>query len=324
MINPTHIEAYSFFGLQKGPSVLILGGIHGDETCGSTAIKKINTLFSRKDMTILSGILTMIPTSNPLAASLNTRNGERNLNRNFYPKATPKDFEDYLNNILCPIISQHDIILDLHSFKIGKKPFALIKSIDKDHSIEAKISNRTMQLHEKTLASWLGVSTVVGNWTDTYERGVSKRKKRIGNIKDSLNSINLDNSYGMGTTEYSRENEAIAVTLECGQHLNPASVTKAFDAVLSVLAQLKMIGNEKAKLKINNINFVKLYEVFDKNAPNDDLLFSWKNFDPINKGTEIAIRADGEKVIASDDCCILFPNKNANPGQEWFYLAKNF
>jgi len=320
MINPTHLEAYSFFGLHKGPSLLILGGIHGDEICGSIAIKSINKLLINKDINILSGSLTMIPVANPLAARLNTRNGERNLNRNFYPKKNPKDFEDYLNNVICPIISKHDIILDLHSFKTGIKPFALIKSIDEDHSTNIEIHGQNIKLYEKTLASWLGIETVVGNWTNTYEKGVMRRKK-MQNVEKG--HLNLDKRYGMGTTEYSRLNGAIAVTLECGQHQDPTSGDNAFNAILSVLGQLKMIEKKRCKSKISNIKFVKLYNVFDKNEFNDRFLLSWKNFDPIIKNTEIAIRANGEKIRAPSNCCILFPNKNALPGQEWFYLAEN-
>lgn len=323
MINPTHLEAYTFFGLEKGPSLLVLGAIHGDETCGSKAIKKINALMSQKALNILSGKLTMIPTANPLAAYLKTRNGDRNLNRNFYPKENPKDNEDHLNNILCPIIEQHDIILDLHSFKVGSKPFALIKSINSDHSIEVKISSQKTKLSEKTLASWLGVHTVVGNWTDTYDKGVARRVEGRREQKDSLNFLNLDKRYGMGTTEYSRENEAIAITLECGQHSDPKSETIAFNAITSVLTQLKMINYDEGKIETNEIDFIRLFEVFDKNELDDYLLHSWKNFDIIAKSTEIAIRSSGEKIVANEDCTILFPNINANPGQEWFYLAKN-
>ena len=134
----------------------------------------------------------------------------------------------------------------------------------------------------------------------------------------------MDKRYGMGTTEYSRENNAIAVTLECGQHSDPKSETIAFNAINNVLSQLKMIEKGKNKIEKKEIHFKRLIEVFDKNELNDDFLRPWKNFDNIVKSTEIAIRSCGEKIIATDDCTILFPNKNANPGQEWFYLAKDY
>lgn len=322
MINPIHLESYSFFGLQKGPSLLILGSIHGDEICGTKAIESINELLAQKKIVISSGNLTMIPISNPLAANLNTRNGERNLNRNFYPKDDPKDFEDHINNVLCPIINTHDIILDLHSFRKGKKPFALIKSISNDHSIELILSNKKTRLYEKTLASWLGVKTVVGNWTDTYVKGVNRRKQEQKINKDFFNAVNLDSKYGVGTTEYSREHGAIAVTLECGQHLDPLSQTTAFNSILSILNQLGMLKNSNIKFEEKNINFVTLFEVFDKHDIDDHLLFAWENFDQIDKGSEIAKRSNGEKILAKYDGYILFPNNDARLGQEWFYLAK--
>ena len=266
----------------------------------------------------------MIPVSNPLAASLNTRNGERNLNRNFYPKSNPQDFEDHLNNVLCPILSNHEVILDLHSFKVGKHPFALIKSVDKDHSIELNFTGEIKTVYEKTLAGWLGVSTVVGNWTETYERGVSRRVKEKSNDGNFNKISNLDPKYGVGTTEFSREKGAIAVTLECGQHRDPMSEKFAFNAILGVLTGLGMIKSKTSKSKNDDVRYVSLFEVYDKQNISDFLLDQWKNFDFLKKDAEIASRKNGVRILAPEDCYILFPNKNATPGNEWFYLARKF
>jgi len=37
----------------------------------------------------------------------------------------------------------------------------------------------------------------------------------------------------------------------------------------------------------------------------------------------IGTRHDGTPVLADIDGYIVFPNPNAQPGQEWFYLARH-
>ena len=118
MINHLHIETHSFFGLKPGPKVLVLGRVHGNECCGTLAINNVVDLVQNQLVNITLGTVTFIPITNPLAAIRGTRNGERNLNRAFYPKkgSSKNDFEDELNNILCPLLEDCDILLDLHFF----------------------------------------------------------------------------------------------------------------------------------------------------------------------------------------------------------------
>ncbi|XLM20406.1 succinylglutamate desuccinylase/aspartoacylase family protein, partial [Chromobacterium piscinae] len=62
------------------------------------------------------GRLTLVPVANPLAYRLGQRGGERNLNRNLAPNPSPQDYEDHVANWLCPLLAEHDVLLDLHSF----------------------------------------------------------------------------------------------------------------------------------------------------------------------------------------------------------------
>ena len=84
MINRLQIDAYTFLGLEPGLSVLILGGVHGDEICGTKAINQVIRLINNGKINIKSGKITMIPVTNPLAARKKNRIGDRNLNRCFY------------------------------------------------------------------------------------------------------------------------------------------------------------------------------------------------------------------------------------------------
>jgi len=48
----------------------------------------------------------------------------------------------------------------------------------------------------------------------------------------------------------------------------------------------------------------------------------WASFDHVRAGEVIGMRHDGAPVLADRDGYIVFPNPNALPGQEWFYLAR--
>ena len=52
----------------------------------------------------------------------------------------------------------------------------------------------------------------------------------------------------------------------------------------------------------------------------------WTSFDRLQAGELIGRRASGEEVRAPGgdwQGCIVFPNTKAQPGQEWFYLARD-
>jgi murein DD-endopeptidase MepM/ murein hydrolase activator NlpD len=61
--------------------------------------------------------------------------------------------------------------------------------------------------------------------------------------------------------------------------------------------------------------------VVDKMDADDRFDRLWKSFDPVQTGQRIATRSDGTPVLAPHDGYIAFPNPQAEPGQEWFYLA---
>ena len=44
----------------------------------------------------------------------------------------------------------------------------------------------------------------------------------------------------------------------------------------------------------------------------------------IEKNEIIGISEQGKELRAPKDCFMVFPNQNAEPGQEWFYLGEQF
>lgn len=312
----TALRVHSFAGLEKGPKLLVLGAVHGNETCGSHAIARIVEEFDAGALSLLRGTLSFVPVTNPLAWHLKQRMGDRNLNRNLRPSAEPVDFEDRIANALCPLLESHEVLLDLHSFHTGGEPFAMLGPQDNQGSLEPFAH----AAEEQAMVCRLGVRRIVEGWLDTYARGVARR---LAYPDASLRAqmLSTDPSYGVGTTEYMRAHGGYAVTLECGQHEDPAAPEVAYQAIRNTLALLGMI-DAPAPQPHPAPELLRLVEVIDRMHPDDRFPREWKSFDPVAAGELIGLRHDGSEVRAPADGFIVFPNPKSLPGNEWFYFAQ--
>lgn len=311
-----HLHSISYTGLKKGPRVIILGAVHGNETCGTKAIHRVVDQLNRHLLQIEAGSVTFVPVTNPLAYALGQRMGDRNLNRNLYPTESPSDFEDHVANWLCPLLAQHDVLLDLHSFHTQGEAFVMVGPENNQGTLQP-FSHAT---EEKALARHLGVHRFVDGWLETYAKGVERRVREAHKITLS-NALNTDARYGVGTTEYMRTVGGYALTLECGQHNDPRAPEVAYHAILNTLLFLKII-DMPAPAAVTGIESLRLCEVIDKIDPRDKFSREWASFDKLRAGDLIGTRHDGKAITADYDGFIVFPNPNAIAGQEWFYLAK--
>jgi uncharacterized protein len=65
---PATLRAHQFAGLdQSGPRLIVLGAVHGNETCGTRAIERVLGELERGELQITRGSLTLVPVANPLA-----------------------------------------------------------------------------------------------------------------------------------------------------------------------------------------------------------------------------------------------------------------
>jgi predicted deacylase len=167
---------------------------------------------------------------------------------------------------------------------------------------------------ERALARVLGVSRFVEGWLGTYAKGVHRRRER-GAV-----GLTADLRYGVGTTEYMRSVGGCALTLECGQHEDPASPEVAYRAICNALSHLGLV-EEPAPLPVVSYEGLRIEEVFDRLHPGDAFARIWASFDRVQRGDLIAKRHDGTPIAAQKDGWILFPDAKAAPGHEWFYLA---
>jgi len=305
-------KSVTYAGQDPGPRLIVTGAVHGNETAGTAGIGHVMAQLDAGTLTVLRGNVTFVPVTNPLAHALGRRAGERNLNRDLFPKAEPADFEDRVANWLCPLLAAHDVLLDLHSFNAPGEPFVMVGP----HDNEGPLEPFRHEQQERSLARVLGVRRFVDGWLRTYGAGVQRRLRGDSRMATVLR-------YGVGTTEYMRSTGGYALTLECGQHIDPQAPEVARRAILNTLAHLGMIdAPAPAPVAADATEALSMQEVVDKAHDDDRFSRPWSSFDRVAAGAEIGRRADGTAVLAPYDAVILFPDSAAAAGNEWFYLAR--
>ena len=306
------LRIHAFAALAPGPRLIVLGGVHGDETCGTAGIERAVAELDAGALSLTRGQLTLVPVANPLARRHGRREGERNLNRCFRPSAAGQqalDYEARLTNLLCPLLERHDVLLDLHSFQSAGEAFAMIGPRDNDGTLEPF----SRAFEEGRLALHLGTSRVVEGWLDVYAAGLAQRGAGQPPDEAAL-------AFGWGTNEYMRSRGGYGVTLECGQHRDPNASAVAHRAIHAVLRLLGMV-EAPAQEPPATPQVLRLVRVTDRQHEEDQFVRDWATFDAVAQGEPIGARKDGSLLYAERDGFIVFPNTQAAPGTEWFYLA---
>ncbi|MFM7332167.1 MAG: succinylglutamate desuccinylase/aspartoacylase family protein, partial [Brachymonas sp.] len=255
MVETEVLQPHAFVALSPGPKLIVLGAVPGNEIAGTRGIDRVIAAMRSGELRLARGSVTFLPITNPLAYQKKQRMGERNLNRNLYPKAQPVDYEDRIANILCPLLAAHDVLLDLHSFHTAGKPFAMIGPSDNNEALEPF----SHAAKEEALALRLGPQRIVEGWLSTYAEGVKNRLART-QPNERAGMLSTDPRYGVGTTEYMRTQGGWGITLECGQHEDPQGQEVAYSAILNTLAHLQMISTDLPPPR-NDSLLLKMVEV---------------------------------------------------------------
>jgi uncharacterized protein len=307
-------KSISYVSPQPGTRLIVLGAVHGNEICGTRAIERLTSEIDAGALTLARGRLTLVPVTNPLAYAMRRRNGDRNLNRMLAPTDAPREHEDHIANWLCPLLGAHEVLLDLHSFRSPGAPFVMLGPQDNSGALEPF----AQAAREEALALRLGVQRAVDGWLGTYASGAARRAE-FG--KSNGLQLDTDPRYGIGTTEYMRSVGGCALTLECGQHDDPAAPEVAYRAIVNTLAHLKLI-DAPDPAPAARLEGLRLCEVVPRLHAGDAFVREWTSFDPVAEGQAIARRHGGAEVRAPHAGYVVFPNTAAEVGNEWFYLAR--
>jgi predicted deacylase len=302
-----HLRLHQFLALEPGPRLLVSAAVHGNETCGTQAQTRLAQTLDGSELQLLRGQLTLLPIANPLAYRRGQRQGERNLNRRLIPSQAPQVYEDRLANQLGPLLAGHEVLLDLHSFEGEGEPFVMLGPRDNTGPLEPFAHAAA----EARLARALGARRIVEGWLSCYARGLAQRGADPSGIAEAI-----------GTTEAMRQRGGYGVTLECGQHRDPAAVDFACAAVLRALACLGMTAAPAGQDLPDGIEVLQLQGVVDRLHPQDRFARAWRNFDAVDAGDCIGWRHDGQAVLAPSPGHLVFPDAAAQVGTEWFFWAQ--
>jgi len=286
------LKSVSYAGLEPGPKLLVLGAVHGNEKCGTAAIHKILGEIDSGKIKVLRGQAVFVPIANPRAHEKDARFTERNLNRYLVPTPNPDSYEARLGNALCPLLEACDVLLDIHSYTVGGAPFIFVSSHDeKEHAFAAS----------------LGPYALLTGWAEAYAK--TGRKAREEDSEEST-----------GTTEYARRFGAMAATIECGQHKDPAAPEIAYEAIRNALRYLEMTDEPKAAGAPGKAKLVTVTHVFYRDNEGK-FPKAWKHLEPVKPGEVLALHADGSAIEAPANGFIIMPKESCPIGEEWFYFG---
>ena len=120
LIDSEEFRLILFDSGKKGEKICISGGVHGNETCGVKAIRKLeNELLSKQNL-LKGQVLTLI--ANKKAIKLNKRCIDFDLNRAF-GNDNAFGYESNLAKQIKPFLQGIDFLLDLHSTSASTMPF---------------------------------------------------------------------------------------------------------------------------------------------------------------------------------------------------------
>lgn len=277
------IKSYTFSSLMPGKKLAILGGVHGNETCGPAAMHQIMQEFEKGRLTLKSGSVTFIPECNPQAARLDKRFVDENLNRVFCKHAMPITYEQRLANTIIPMIEQADYVLDLHSFHVPG-----VSIVFQDYPGQERTDFALVQ----------GVEYLILGFAEVYQDA----------------AVQADS-----TETYAYKAGKMAVTVEAGSHKDPTCVPRMYQMILNSMCFLGLV--EGAPEMPHPMKKIHLQQVIMKRKAGH-LVQEFDNIHLVKKGDVVARYEDGDTFVMPWDGFVFMPNPHALMNQEWFYIGQ--
>jgi len=297
-------------GTEKGPLLICIGGMHGNEPAGVRAIDLMSKMLEVEPITnpafsFKGSFLGLV--GNTRAFYQNQRFLKRDMNRMFIPEIIESIKNKEIGDLEEEELEIKELLECIHSH---------IKSIQADRVI-------LLDLH--TTSSSGGIFSIA---TDDHKSIDIAMELHAPVIVGMLNGIK-------GTTlhYFNEKNFSIPitpVTFESGQHEEELSVNRAIAAITNCMRTIGCIRAEDVENKHDKIlieyskdlpKVVNLVERFSI-TPEDEfkMLPDYKNFQSIKKGEVLAISASG-KIHASVDGRILMPLYQQK-GEEGFFIVQ--
>jgi len=196
------IDTTRFDSLVAGPHLLLLGGVHGDESPGVASLVKLLDDMGAGRIRLVRGRLTIVPRVNAGAVKRGVHFLEENLNRIMRRHDAPATHEQRLANELIELIGSADAVLDLHGTTAPTRPFVFLD--------DESPANRAW-------ADALGADYLLCGWPALYAGG-----------------------HTVTTTEYAQARGKRALTVEVGQNDDAACAARGHAFARRSLAHFGM------------------------------------------------------------------------------------
>lgn len=275
--------------LCPGPKLLLMAGVHGNETSGLNAVEKLLFDFMSGSRKLDEGTLTIVR-ANREAITVCNRLMKHNLNRLFRDEYGPEIdracYEFRRAQEIKPYIREAEYILDLHSTSSPSEPHIVVES------------DRVGWYRD------LGVSKLLTGWS-----------KVSGGVTD-------------GTTEsYAKQHGRVAATLEAGSHADRKSIRVAYRTAVRFLMQHRLTGATCLDDELADPR-PEVYEIdrahFKKHEEFSFLIPEVRGFLRLEPRQPYA--KDGERMLcAGIDDYLLMPAGNpriVKMGEELFFIGR--
>lgn len=274
----------TFKGEKDGPVFLVTGAVHGNEKCGTAAIGRLVMEIESGLVRITQGTLVCVPICNPRAYDMHKRQAEANLNRVMIRHSAPALYEHHLANALADIIDGCDIMLDLHSYSSGVRPFLFLDTDTPAH---------------RAYAAALGIPFWITGWDDLYA---------------DAQDLNAGD-----TMTYAKAAGKMGLLVECGQHEDPAAILHGYHALRRALAHFGLTdAYDATPAAAPQVN--RLTQVITKNK-SGNFTKAWQHLDPVSAGEAVIAFDDGSTLDAPADGVVIMPAPLADAGSEWIYFG---
>jgi hypothetical protein len=290
-------------GELPGPTMVVVGGIHGNEPSGVIAVSRVLHELAQRQIPLRGRLLGLA--GNLRALSQNVRYMTRDLNRRWYPdhlarlRDQPREqdnSEDTEQRELLEIFDRLDesfdhplIVMDLHSFSAEGPPFSVVADA----------------LRNRPIAYELRVPIIFG-------------------LEEAVDGTLLGYLADLGH---------VAIGFEAGQHEDPRTVENHVAAIWIALVcaglidrrDLPEIGRCEARLEQAAAGLPRAVEIVYRHAirPEDGFRMDpgFCNFQAVRRGQRLATDRDGE-LGSPTSGRILMPLYQGQ-GEDGFFLARD-
>ena len=300
-----------YTGNEKGPLLLVLSGIHGNEIAGVRALE------------LLFKMIEVEPITNP---DFEFRGRFLGLRGNLQALAQKRRYIEWdMNRMMTPETVDRLLLTDPQTLRNEEKELheliSLIRSEIDDYQPEELV---VLDLHSTT--AYGGIFTIA---TDSPKSIYLAIELHAPVVKGFLRGIR-------GTTlhYFTTENmgcETVALCFESGQHNEQISVNRAIAAITNCMRSIGCVKPEHVENRHDQllIEFSKdlpkvselVYNYQINHAGNFEMVPNFRNFQRVSKGDLLAYD-NGKPVFAPTDGLILMPLYQEQ-GEDGFFIVKS-